>query len=252
LSAEAQSAKADARDTDFDGRDVLWEIEAGREHVAIVTLAPELEGGLELIRHLTGRGIRVSLGHSGATLEQSRAAIDAGATQATHLFNRMPPLNHREPGLAGAVLSRQEIAAEIICDGLHVQRDMVRMAIAAKGAGRVMAITDAVAVAGLPVGTLALLGGRQIEARSSGAYLQDGTLAGSVTTMDRVFRFLVTEVGISLPDAARLCATTPCAELGRRGAGQLVKGALADLVVMNRRFTVTHTYVNGRLRYSHS
>jgi N-acetylglucosamine-6-phosphate deacetylase len=70
--------------------------------------------------------------------------------------------------------------------------------------------------------------------------------------MDRVFRFLVTEVGISLPDAARLCATTPCAELGRRGAGQLVKGALADLVVMNRRFTVTHTYVNGRLRYSHS
>ena len=118
---------------DFDGRDILAEIDAAGDSVGIVTLAPELEGALDLIRHLVSRGRRVSLGHSGATLEQSRAAIAAGARHATHLFNRMPPLGHREPGLAGAILTSEEVAAEIICDGVHVHRDMVRMAIAAKG-----------------------------------------------------------------------------------------------------------------------
>ena len=107
----------------------------------------------------------MSLGHSGATLAQSRAAIAPGARHATHLFNRMPPLGHREPGLAGAILTSAEVAAEIICDGVHVHRDMVRMAIAAKGAARMMAITDGVAAAGLPEGSTASLGGRTIRVR---------------------------------------------------------------------------------------
>ena len=146
----------------FDGRAILDEIEAAGENAGIVTLAPELEGALDLIRHLVSRGHRVSLGHSGATLEQSRAAIAAGARRATHLFNRMLPLGHREPGLAGAILTSGEVAAEIICDGVHVHRDMVRMALAAKGVARVMAITDGVSVAGLPEGATATLGGRTI------------------------------------------------------------------------------------------
>jgi N-acetylglucosamine-6-phosphate deacetylase len=235
---------------DFEARDILAEIDAAGDNVGIVTLAPELEGALELIRHLVARGRRVSLGHSGATLEQSRAAIAAGARQATHLFNRMPPLGHREPGLAGAVLTSDEVAAELICDGVHVHRDMVRMAIALKGTARMMAITDGVAAAGLPEGSTASLGGRTIRVEKFAAYLEDGTLAGSIATMDRVFRFLTNEVGLSLNDAVQLCATTPASELGLHDMGSIVKGAIADLVVMDRELTVKQTYIAGRLVYS--
>ncbi len=246
-----EGAKADAEETgDFGGGDILAEIEAAGDSVGIVTLAPELDGALDLIRQLVSGGRRVSLGHSGATLAQSRAAIDAGARHATHLFNRMPPLNHREPGLAGAVLTSAEVAAEIICDGVHVHRDMVRMAIAAKGAGRMMAITDGVAAAGLPEGSTASLGGRTIRVQNGAAYLADGTLAGSVATMDRVFRFLVNDVGLSLSDAAQLCASTPASELGLMPTGSIVKGAIADLVVMDRALNVRQTHVGGRLVYS--
>ena len=243
-----KAVEADA--SDFDARDILAVIDAAGESVGIVTLAPELEDALDLIRHLVSRGRRVSLGHSGATLEQSRAAIAAGARQATHLFNRMPPLGHREPGLAGAILTSEEVAAEMICDGVHVHRDMVHMAIAAKGAARMMAITDGVSAAGLGEGATAALGGRMIRVIGSAAYLEDGTLAGSVATMDRVFRFLVHEVGLSLNDAAQLCATTPASELGLKDIGTLRKGAIADLVVMDRALKVKQTYVAGRLVYS--
>ncbi len=237
-------------DRDFDGRDILAEIEIAGDSVGIVTLAPELEGALDLIRELVSGGRRVSLGHSGATLAQSRAAIEAGARHATHLFNRMPPLGHREPGLVGAILTSSAVAAEIICDGVHVHRDMVRMAIAAKGAARMMAITDGVAAAGLPEGATASLGGRTIRVRDSAAYLEDGTLAGSVATMDRVFRFLIDEVGLSLNEAAQLCATTPASELGLTDTGSITTGAIADLVVMDRDFNVKQTYVAGRLVFS--
>jgi len=244
----SDGAKAGAGD--FLGRDIVAEIDAAGTSVGIVTLAPELEGALDLIGHLVSRGRRVSLGHSGATLAQARAAIDAGARQATHLFNRMPPLGHREPGLAGAVLTSEAIAAEIICDGVHVHRDMVRMAIATKGATRIMAITDGVAAAGLSEGSTASLGGRTIRVKNSAAYLEDGTLAGSVATMDRVFRFLINDVGLSLNDAAQLCATTPASELGLTDTGALTKGAIADLVVLDRDLTVKHTYIAGTLVYS--
>ena len=234
----------------FEAGDILAEMDAAGGHVGIVTLAPELEGALELIRHLVSRGRRVSLGHSGATLERSRAAIDAGARHATHLFNRMPPLDHREPGLAGAILTSDEVAAEVICDGVHVHRDMVRMAIAAKGPRRVMAITDGVSAAGLPDGSTASLGGRTIRVMRSAAYLEDGTRAGSVATMDRVFRFLVNDAGLSLIDAAQLCASTPASELALADTGTIAKGAVADLVVMDRNLNVTHTFVGGQLAWS--
>ena len=233
-----------------DGGDILQEIDSAGDSVGIVTLAPELEGALDLIKRLTSRGTRVSLGHSGATFAQANAGISAGACHATHLFNRMPPVNHREPGLAGAVLASEQVAAEIICDGVHVHPAMVRMAVAAKGVERVMAISDGVAAVGLAEGATALLGGRRIRVTNSAAYLEDGTLAGSVATMDRVFRFLVRDVGLSLLDAARLCATTPATQMGLRDAGSIHKGALADLVVMDREFNVKQTYVAGRLVYS--
>jgi N-acetylglucosamine-6-phosphate deacetylase len=218
--------------------------------VKIVTLAPELTGATQLIRHLLDRGRRVSLGHSGATLEQGKAAIAAGAQQATHLFNRMPPLGHRDPGLAAAVLESDQVAAEIICDGIHVHPAMVHMSVALKRPERVMAITDATAAAGLPEGSRTKLGGSWIRVARSAAYLEDGTLAGSIASMDKVFRFLIKDVALSPVDAARLCSTTPADELGLRGFGRIEKDAVADLVVLDRHFNVKYTFVAGRRIYS--
>ena len=234
----------------YDGAEILAEIDRAGEAIGIVTLAPELTGAHELIRHLMGRGHRVSLGHSAATLEQGRAAIAAGARHATHLFNRMPPLNHRDPGLAGAILGSDEIAAEVICDGVHVHPAMVHLSVAIKRPERVMAITDGTAAAGLPEGSHTMLGDRRITATKSAAYLDDGTLAGSVATMDRALRFLVNAAGLSLSEAVKLCATTPAAELGLHGFGVLAANAMADFVVLDRQLAVKQTYVAGRLLYS--
>jgi N-acetylglucosamine-6-phosphate deacetylase len=235
---------------DFDAADILREIERGAPDVGIVTLAPELDGGLDLVRWLASRGHRVSLGHSAASYEVALEAIAAGARHATHLFNRMPPLGHRSPGLAGAVLQTDEVAAELICDGVHVHPAVLRMAIAAKRPSRVFAITDGTALAGLAVGATASLGGQRITAREHAAYLDDGTLAGSVLTMDRAFQTLVGAVGLSLVDAVTLCATTAARELGLVGHGVLAVDAVADLVVLDAQLAVVQTYVGGQLVYS--
>jgi N-acetylglucosamine-6-phosphate deacetylase len=241
---------AGREDTEFSGAEILEEITRAAPDVGIVTLAPELDRGLDLIRWLCERGHRVSLGHSAATFDEATAAIAAGARQATHLFNRMPPVTHRAPGLAGAVLQTEEVAAEVICDGAHVHPAMVRTAIAAKRAARIMAITDATAAAGLPQGAQAALGGRPIVAGDRTALLADGTVAGSVATMDRVFQTLVGAVGQSLVDAAAMCATTPAREMGLVGYGVLAADASADLVVLDANLGVVQTYVGGNLVYA--
>jgi N-acetylglucosamine-6-phosphate deacetylase len=192
----------------------------------------------------------VSLGHSGATFEEGMEAIAAGARHATHLFNRMPPLGHRAPGLVGAVLHSDEIAAELICDGYHVHPALVRMAVAAKGPSRIMAITDGTAVSGLPVGTRAMLGGQSITAGESVALLDDGTLAGSALTMDRAFQMLVGTMKLSIIDAAALCSTTAARELGLAGHGIVARDGVADFVVLDEKLSVVHTYVAGQLVYS--
>lgn len=218
--------------------------------VGILTLAPEMPGGMDLVRDAVAAGIRVSLGHSGATFDQAVEAIDAGARHATHLFNRMSPMSHRDPGLVGAVLSSEDVAAEIICDGFHVHPAVARVAIAAKGHNRVMAITDGTAGSGLPAGSCTRLGGRNITVGPNRdvARLDDGTLAGSVATMDRVFAMLVTRAGQSLVEAAVLCATTPARELGLTGQGVIGPGSLADLVVLTPGLRVVQTWVGGRTR----
>jgi N-acetylglucosamine-6-phosphate deacetylase len=236
---------ADAHSGDYSGREILDAIAASRPDVGIVTLAPELPGGLDLVKSLVAAGHRVSLGHSGADFDTAVAAIEAGARHATHLFNRMTPIAHRAPGLAGAVLSREDVAAELICDGYHVHPAMARVAITAKGPHGVMAITDGTAASGLPVGSSGQLGGRRIEARSDAAFLDDGTLAGSTLTMDRAFRTIVSRFGSSIVEAATMCSTTPARELGLTGFGVIAVGAVADLVVLDRGFRVVRTFVGG-------
>jgi N-acetylglucosamine-6-phosphate deacetylase len=210
-----------------------------------VTVAPELDGGLDLVRHLISRGHRVSIGHSGASYDAARAAIELGAHHATHLFNRMSSITSRSPGVVGAVLESEAVAAEIICDGHHVHPSLVSMAIRLKSASRMMAITDATAVAGLPAGARARLGDQTIIAGDRTAVLEDGTLAGSILTMDGAFRMLVTVMRISLPDAARMCSTTPAAAVRMSEIGSISPGKWADLAVLDRDLKVTQTYLAG-------
>jgi N-acetylglucosamine-6-phosphate deacetylase len=242
---------SDEGQTTWTSDDIVAEIANARPDIGIVTLAPELDGALDLITDLVGHGHRVSLGHSAATYEQGLDGIRAGARHATHLFNRMSPASHRAPGLVGAVLESDEVLAEMICDGLHVHPAMMRIALAAKRPERVMAITDGTAGSGLPPGSRASLGGRPITVRDA-AYLDDGTLAGSVLTMDRAFATLVTAAGASLVDAATVCATTPARALGLQGFGVIAAGAGADLVVLDRDLRVVQTWVAGTLAYSRS
>jgi N-acetylglucosamine-6-phosphate deacetylase len=236
--------------SEFEAADLLREIERAAPDVGTVTIAPELDGGLDLIEWLSSRSHRVSLGHSAATYDEALAAIAAGARQATHLFNRMPPLDHRAPGLAGAILQTEEVAAEIICDGFHVHPALVRTAVAAKRPARVLAITDGTAASGLPAGAHARLGGQALTVGESAAYLQDGTLAGSVVTMDRTFKVLVERIGFSLVDSAAMCSTTPARECGLVGHGVLAVDAVADLVVLDSRLAVVQTYIGGQLVYA--
>jgi N-acetylglucosamine-6-phosphate deacetylase len=230
---------------DFGGADVLAVIEGRRADIGIVTLAPEVEGGLDLVRALVAAGVRVALGHSGATFDEAQAAIAAGARHATHLFNRMSPMAARMPGLAGAVLATDEVAAELVCDGVHVHPAVMRVAIAAKGPARMMAVTDGTAGSGLPAGSRARLGGQAITIGDV-ARLDDGTIAGSVSTMDRAFANLVVLAGLDLVAAATMCATTPARELGLHGYGLIAKGAVADFVVLDSRLAVAETWRSGR------
>ena len=240
-------AAPSAADAEFSAREILDTIADHRASVGIVTLAPEIDGGLDLVRDLVNAGHIVSIGHSGASYDDARTAIDAGVRHATHLFNRMSAMSHRSPGAAGAVLQSAHVVAELICDGFHVHPAMMQIAIRAKGPDGIMAITDGTAGSGLRVGARTTLGGRPIVVTARSAELDDGTLAGSVWTMDAAFRTLVETVGLTVVEAARLCASSPARQLGLEQTGRVEVGAIADLVVLDGQLRVMQTYLAGRL-----
>jgi N-acetylglucosamine-6-phosphate deacetylase len=240
-----RAGRTEPDDADFSGQDILDVIAAHRTAVGIVTLAPELEGGLDLVHELVAAGHRVSIGHSGAAYHVAREAFDAGVRHATHLYNRMAPLTARAPGVVGAVFEADAVAAEVICDAFHVHPSAVAVAIRMKSAERIMAITDGTAGSGLPAGARARLGGQPIVVTAHSAVLEDGTLAGSTLTMDGAFRVLIERVGVSPVAAARMCATTPAQELGLAKMGRISVGFLADLAVLGPDLRVRSTYVGG-------
>ena len=235
----------------FGGAEILRVIAAHRAAAGIITLAPELPGGLDLVRALVAAGHRVSIGHTGASYDEARAAIDAGVRHATHLFNRMSSSTSRSPGVVGAVLESDQVAAEIICDGFHVHPALVALAIRLKGARRMMAITDGTAGSGLPAGARTRLGDQAIIVTERTAELEDGTLAGSILTMDAAFRNLVERMSLPLTDAVQLCSTTPAFELGLSEVGSIAAGMTADLVVLGPALAVRQTYLGGLAAWEH-
>ncbi|MDR7555631.1 MAG: N-acetylglucosamine-6-phosphate deacetylase [Armatimonadota bacterium] len=211
--------------------------------VRLVTLAPELDGALEVIDFLARRGVLVAVGHTDATFAQAWAAFERGARLATHLFNAMRPLHHREPGVVGAALAHPEVTCTVVADLVHLHPAVLAHVIAAKTPARVALVTDAVAAAGT-VGGTATLGDRTVVVRDGAPRLPDGTLAGSVLTMDAAVRH-VCALGVDLADALRMASVTPGALLGRSPG--LAPGAPADLVVLDASLRVRATIVRGRL-----
>jgi N-acetylglucosamine-6-phosphate deacetylase len=213
-----------------------------------MTVAPERPGALALVRRLREAGVVVSLGHTDATFEQTVAGIDAGATLATHVWNAMSPLRHREPGAVGAALADDRVTIMLIADGIHVHPAVLHVALRSKGPERVALVTDAIAAAGAPPGRYALAG---VEVISDGqsARLADGTLAGSTLTMDRAVRMMAGLAGARLEDALAMASTVPAAAIGLADTGRLAVGQLADLTLWSAAMEVTATIIGGEVVY---
>jgi len=220
----------------------LWQ--AARGHVRMMTIAPELPGALEVIAEASRRNVLVSIGHSDAVLEAARAGVKAGARHATHTFNAMRPLDHRDPGILAEVLTDSRLTADIIVDGIHVMPEVVQLFLQAKGIDHAVLITDATAAAGMPDGTYQL-GPIQVEVKN-GRCTMDGKLAGSVLTMDRAVRNVIHFADWSLQDAVRAATLNPARAVGLAKHGQLVPGAEANLVVLSPDGEVRKTIVRGR------
>jgi N-acetylglucosamine-6-phosphate deacetylase len=216
--------------------------------VAVVTLAPDLPGALEVLEALVARGVVVSLGHTPATSAQATAAVDAGASWVTHLFNAMAPLHHREPGLAGVALADERIHVGLIPDGIHVHPQVVAMAQRSLGS-RLTIVTDAVGALGMPPGRQAL-GRTEVVIDDDGVRLADGTLAGSNLAMDQAVRNLVAFTGCAPEAALHAASTAPAALLGDTVRGTLALGARADLVLLTEDLDLVATVVGGTVTWS--
>jgi len=225
--------------------DRFWQ--AARGHVRVLTIAPELPGAIEVIVEGVKRGICVSLGHSDADLNAARAGVKAGARHATHTFNAMRPLDHRDPGILGEVLTDSRLSADMIADGIHLDPAVVQLFLKAKGPEAAVLITDATAATGMPDGRYRL-GSLEVEVKD-GKCLSGGNLAGSVLTMDRAVRNVMQFAQWDLQQAVRLATLNPARVVGLNGGrdqvGFLAPGARADLVVLSAQGEVRNTIIGG-------
>jgi N-acetylglucosamine-6-phosphate deacetylase len=223
--------------------DRLWQ--AARGHVTMITIAPEIRGAIDVIAEAATRNVCVSIGHSDAQLTTARDAVTAGARHATHTFNAMRPLDHREPGIIGEVLSDDSITADLIADGIHVSPEVVKVFLHSKGRERAVLITDAISATGMPDGRYQL-GPIEVDVKD-GKCTSNGSLAGSVLTMDRAVRNVTKFSDWSLRDAVRAATFNPARAVGlTKTHGVLMAGANADFTVLNSSGEVLKTIVGGR------
>jgi N-acetylglucosamine-6-phosphate deacetylase len=217
---------------------------AARGHVSLMTIAPELPGAIDLITHATSLGVRISLGHSNALAAETLPAIAAGATSATHAFNAMRPLDHREPGILGTILDTEDLYAELIADGIHVAPPLVRLWLKAKGPDRAILVTDAMPATGMPDGDYTLAGQPVTVLGDRASLTADpATLAGSVLTLDRAVANLQSFTGVSLAEATRLASHNPARLLGHR---LLDPGTPAHLNRFSADGRLIATYLHGQ------
>jgi N-acetylglucosamine-6-phosphate deacetylase len=214
--------------------------------IRLMTLAPELPGAVELAAHAISRGVRISMGHSDATAAETRAVIAAGAISATHTFNAMRPLDHREPGILGTVLTCDALFAEIICDGIHTAPEMVKLWWRTKGPERAILVTDAMSATGMPDGEYQL-GGFAVQV-ANGRAMARGVLAGSVLTLDCALANFMEFTGAPLEQALRLLTVNPALMTGLGDqAGSIAVGMPANLTAVDESGKLIGSVVNGRL-----
>lgn len=219
-------------------------LDAAGGRVRILTLAPELPGALELIAAARKRGVQIGMGHTDATYAQTRAAIAAGAHHAVHIYNAMRPFSHRETGVIGAVLTSDEVGAELIADGVHVDDPAIRMLLASKGAARTLLVSDGTAATGMPDGKYKL---GPFDVTVSGGVCRnlEGKLAGSTLTLDRALRNIVA-LGVPLGEALRMLTFNPAQLLGlEKQKGVIAPGADADLVLLDEKLRVSNVFARG-------
>lgn len=212
--------------------------------IKMVTIAPELPGGLELIQYLKEQDVVISIAHSAATYEEAQQAFKEGATHITHCFNAMPAIHHRSPGLVTAALEEDEISVQAIVDGVHLHPGIVRLLHKVKGAEKMVLTTDALQAMGVGDGEYQF-GGHQVTVKDGVARLKDGTLASSTVTMNQSLRHSV-DFGIPLVDAIRMASLTPAEILKLNNMGKIKEGYLADFVLLDSEFVVQQTWVDGK------
>ena len=221
-------------------------LDAADGTVRILTLAPELEGALALLEFARSKGLKVGIGHSNATYEEAKSAIEAGATHAVHCFNAMRPFQHRDAGIIGAVLTDDRVSAELICDGIHVEPTAIRLLVRSKGIERLILVSDSLSGAGMPDGNYRL-GNFTVHVAGGVCRAVDGSLAGSTIRLDAVLRNLSTFTGLSYKECLPCITTNPARILGlEKQKGVIAPRADADLAVLDQQFYVTQTYVRGR------
>ena len=219
---------------------------AGRGAIRMVTIAPEIDGGIDAIHQILDAGAVAAIGHTDATYDQTRQALDAGARVGTHLFNAMRAVHHREPGPVIALLEDPRACIELVADGVHLHPAALRHAARAAGPDRTILVTDAMAAAGAPDGAYRL-GSLDVQVTAGVARLaRGGAIAGSTLTMDAAFRHAVHTAGMTVPDAVRAAATVPAATLGLPQVGSLRAGNRADLVVLDATLAVTRVMRAGQ------
>ena len=217
--------------------------------VRLVTLAPELPGALEVIAALSSRGVLVSEGHTMANYDQAVAGFDAGARFGTHLFNAMPALGHRDPGLPGALLTDDRVTVGFIADGVHTHPSVIKLVWRVLGSERLNLVTDAMAALGMPAGKH-VLGDYEVIVDATSARLADGTLAGSILSLDQAVRNLVAVAGCTLAEALPTVTTTPARAIGLDGErGRIEPGHVADMVLLSRDLRVRTTITEGKVAY---
>ncbi|MDV2685549.1 N-acetylglucosamine-6-phosphate deacetylase [Alkalihalophilus lindianensis] len=227
---------------------LTWQNQSGHL-IKLVTMAPEQKNGLTFLEEVQKRGVVTSIGHSDATYAEVQEAINKGLTHVTHLYNGMRGLHHREPGVAGATLSHSELVAEMIVDGVHIHPSVVNSTFKAKGANELILITDAMRAKGLGEGDYDL-GGQQVSVVDGKALLEDGTLAGSILTMDEAVRNMMKYTGCSLRDIAKMTAENPAKQLGIwNKVGSIAVGKMADLVLLDENHKVVLTICKGKIAY---
>lgn len=217
--------------------------------VRLVTLAPELPGAVDVIRTLRSRNVVLSAGHSLANFDQAQAGFGAGISYGTHLFNAMPSLDHRSPGLSGALLSNSEIVIGIIVDGIHVHPAMVALAWKAKGSQGLTLVTDAMAALGMQPGRYRL-GDLEVTVDQTSARLPDGTLAGSILTQDTALKNLMDFTGCTLVEALPSLTQTPAQVLNLPSKGRIRPGGDADLTLLTPQGEVVAVFISGELSFS--